>query len=360
MANDESLSSKEGCFCRERNSMPASTSGFLRGLVISLIITGVLVGAAYRFFNLGGKELTHDESVTALVGETQKAIEAVSKRDLGKLRPASYDTILRPMDQLLFKAKEIIVSENYEPIADYQKIRACVDPVILFAEQAHAMAQKETSYLKKNYRFMEQKGEACEYLAVAMWNRLSTLAYNKKPNEDFVPAQEDTAQMLAVINNGLDADVENKRLWYMRGLVNRSSGAFSAAAVDLQKVIDLDPDFIPGLNDLGLVMINLKKFDKAEEYLEKAKSTSRELAQKAKVKPGIDYVTALFNLGKFHEGLTFHYAKENRTNPTPENQANFARHRDAAKKYFNEFLSASDPASPDVASVNALLMDLPE
>ena len=348
--------------------MAFTSSGFKRTLTIAVILALVFGIGASLFFNVSlfsslFKPAPDPESPEALAAEALEALTAVRNRDLkATLRPARYDAILRPIDKLLSLAKNLEGSEEFDPIRDFNRIQSYTDPVIAITEQAHAQAQSETSFLKKDYRFMDQKGEACRLLAAAMWNRLETeyRRSNARSREyaPFVPSTEDSERLYAVLNSGLDAAPENKFLWHLRSVVRRANGSFVAAESDLRKAIELDEQFVAAWNDLGLVLINLRRFDEAETALLRARQCAANAASAAQVDKGIEYITATLNLARFHEALTDFFRHEARIEPTPDNRTQLERHSSSARMFLQEVISLEPPDSPDRREAEQLLQGL--
>jgi tetratricopeptide (TPR) repeat protein len=299
-------------------------------------VSVVLGAAAYSFFGWGKWKAGNGDPAD-LAAQARKALDAVKERDLKTtMRPASYDSILMPLDELLREIRAKIEEPSYDPLTDYEYIRARAEPIPEIADAAHRQALSETTFLKKNYRFMEQKGDACRYLASSLWNYLEAKHAEGRTGTAFVPTVADSDKLLAILKSGIDADPQNKFLWYLQSLVERTGGGFAAAQKSLEKALEFDPRFIAGWNDLGLVFINLKDFDKAEFALVKAKNLAAEAYSKSGTAPDGEYLTALMNLAEFHDALASYYGHETRVHPTEEGERELARHRAAADQYAEE------------------------
>lgn len=330
-------------------------SGTGRGLVIALILSVVPLGIAYRYLGLGAAS-DRQESAAALAKQAKQALEAVKARDLkATLRPARYDAILMPLDSMLRIARDSLQSPTYAPVEDYDTIRAYCEPVINIALEAHNQAQSETAFLRKDYRFMQQRGDACQYLATAMWNRLEAVHEGSAAGSDFRPTLGEAEKLYAVLNAGIEADAENGQLWYLRGVLGKASGTFAAARDDLRRALELNPGNASAWNVLGLVLINLQDFDAAERAFETAAEQSADQAERAGVPPGVEYATALFNLARFHEALTDHYQSAGRMDPSPENQEALRRHRDGAVDALNKIVATSPAGSPERQEAQKML-----
>ncbi|MDR1612837.1 MAG: tetratricopeptide repeat protein [Planctomycetota bacterium] len=339
--------------------MKFTAPGFVGTLIVAVFSGLLVLAGAYRFFGLGGTQREDDPE--ALAKRANNALEAVRNRTPGERRPASYDAVLHPLDRLLQLAREKIHSLDYDPIADFDEIFAAANPVIAVAAAANAQAQTETGPLAKEYRFKSQKAEAAQYLAAALWNR--TVA-RRGVSADFGKTGEpypsaDIERTLSVIKEGLDADPENRALWFLRGSVHRAAGLFAAAARDLERTLEFDPRDPEAHNALGLVYIDLKQFDKAEEHLEKARAGALAIAGESGANPGADYTAIIFNLGRFHEGLAAFYARENRLAPGVENARLMQKHSGEARKRLGEFLGREPSGSPDASLARRLLDGLP-
>lgn len=341
--------------------MTFSLSGFFRGFFPVLVLGVVILGGVYRYFGLGGGKQESD--VATLAGEARSALEAVRERRPGDRRPASYDAVLRPLDRLLELAKADLTAPDGDPDLVLRSVSEKIAPVIEIATAANEQARLETGPLKKDFRFNDQKGEAYQYLASALWNRLSAKAQALKRTdlgETSRPDPADMDELMRAIDRGIEAAPDNYTLYYLRGSANRLGGAYAAAARDLERALDINPDSVEALNALGLVWIDLKQFDKAEETLVKARNKAVEVARANASSPGEDYTTVLFNLGRYHEGLASFYAREDRRAPgSAANASDLRRHAEAARKYFDEFLSREPPDTPDARLVRRLRDGLP-
>ena len=265
--------------------MTVPPGGFGRALFISIVLCLVLGGVLYKLL---GESAGEGDNPAELAKQARQALEAVKKRDVtpsSTLRVvAPYDAILVPLDRLLRLAREVAEGEERNPIGDYDRIRAMVQPVIDIAPLAHAQSQTETGTFRKDYRFMAQKGEACQLLAGALWNRLEAAFRQSaagRKGERFIPDPADTERLYAILRDGLEADPGNKNLWHLRALVERSNGAFGRAESDLRRALNLDSRFVPAWNDLGLTLINLIRFDEAGEAFVNAKNQAAAAAKAA-------------------------------------------------------------------------------
>ena len=345
----------------EIDAMTFSLSGFFRGLFPALVLGVLILAGIYRFFGLGGDKQESD--VATLAGEARSALEAVRERRPGDRRPASYDAVLRPLDRLLELAKADLTAPDGDPELVVRSVTEKTRPVIEIATAANEQAQLETGPLKKDFRFNDQKGEAYQYLASALWNRLNAKAQALKRTdlgESLRLNSADMDELMRAIDRGIEAAPDNYTLYYLRGSADRLGGAYAAAARDLERALEINPDSAEALNALGLVWIDLKQFDKAEETLLKAKDKAVEMAKASASSPGEDYTTVLFNLGRFHEGLASFYARENRlASGSAANVSELRRHAEAARKYFDEFLAREAPDTPDARLVRRLRDGLP-
>ncbi|MDR0362564.1 MAG: tetratricopeptide repeat protein [Planctomycetota bacterium] len=339
--------------------MKFTTAKFIGSLFITLLVGLLMLAGVYRHFGLGGQRLESDP--TALAAQAKEALDAVRNRRPGERRPASYDAVLQPLDRLLQLSRELIHSVDYDPMADFDKLFATAMPAFTIAGEANAQAQTETGPLAKDFRFNAQRAEAAQYLAAALWSRTTANHASAEGfgggDEPYPPAEIEWT--LSTINAGLEADPENRSLWYLRGAVNRAAGLFAAAARDLERSLELDPGNPEAENALGLVYIDLKQLDKAEEHIEKARAAALQIASANGTAPGADYTTIIFNLARFHEGLAAFYARENRLAPSAENARLTQKHSDEARKHLGEFLSREPAGSPDAALARRLLDGLP-
>ncbi|MDR1534604.1 MAG: hypothetical protein LBU64_05830 [Planctomycetota bacterium] len=337
--------------------MKATMSGVKIGLVLAVLFSVVAFGALYRHFLRPGERR---ESAGELAGRAERALEDVRRRDLkATLRPARYDSVLAPLDEMLRLARRIGDAESYDPVADYPRIAAYCEPVMRIALEAHRQARRETSFLRRNFRFMRQRGDACQYLAAGLWNRLDALS-RRSPGSRFAeggfqPSPADSEALFAVIDAGLEADSENKQLWYMRGTLNRANGVFAGAERDLRKALDLDADYAAAWNVLGLVMINLREFKRAEEAFAAAAEKSSRGAEAAGVPPGPEHTAALFNLARLHEGLLSHYSRLEPTDPDPENKREMSRHREGMESALRALIAATADGTPERGEAQKML-----
>lgn len=319
--------------------------------VVALVATAIaalVVLAALRAFGILVSGPSPDDPAE-LVKTANQNLEAVRRRQPGDRRPASYDSVLAPLDALLRQTRELMQSPEFNPGNDAEKVRALAAPVIDIATRADQLARSETGYLTKTYRFNDQKAEASQYLAAALWERLQARQAAQPGFLSETPRYPpgELAEIKRILGDGLAADPESRDLHYMRAVVSRAEGLFAAAARDLEKAVEADPNFAEGWNTLALVRISLKEFGKAEEAYERAKALALEAARASNSKPGPEYVTILYNLAVFHDSLASFYERENRINPTVESERLAARHGGEAKRYFEEFLSMEPAGSSD-------------
>lgn len=339
--------------------MRFSSSGFVKGGVIALLV-GLLALVGMRFFGFMGESESRDDPVV-LARAAAEALEAVKNRKPGERRPASYDSVLAPLDKLLAQAKAVLESDEYNPVGDFEKVRAAANPVIDLATRADAQAKTETGPLTKDYRFNDQKAEACQYLAVAMWERIQARQpASTRPLESAPPLPfhelEDIRRVIAL---GLDVQPGNRDLWYISGVVNRAEGLFGPAARDLERAIAIDSEYAAAWNTLGLVRISLKEFELAEDALERAKNLAADQARRFNAPLGAEYASTIYNLAAFHDNLAAFYNRENRISPTVESRRLLSRHVDAARTYLEEFLRLEPPNTPDAREAQDKLNALP-
>lgn len=327
--------------------MRFTTSGLLRGAAAACA-TVLLAYIVLRLIGVVGDrpDLSNPD---VLAQQAIDNLEKVKQRKPGDRRPASYDSVMAPLDRLLSLARDTLDGEEYDPVADYEKIRSYALPVIEVATQAAAQARTETGPLVKEYRFNDQKGEACQYLANAMWERILAGMPRQTGFIESQPSYPAAAmnELKNVLDLGIAATQENASLYYIRGVVNRAEGLWVASARDLARAVAIDANMASAWNVLGLVRINLKEFDQAEEALERAKALLLAEAQTFNRDPGVEYTTIIYNLALFHERLAAHYTQENRITPTVESQRLLAKHSIDARKYLEEFLNREPASSPD-------------
>lgn len=339
--------------------MRFSASRFVVTFIVTIIVALVALAALRAFGVLVGAGPAPEDPAD-LVKTANQNLEAVRRRQPGDRRPASYDSVLAPLDKLLKAARETMQNPDFNPVNDFEKVRAIAAPVIDIAGRADQLSKNETGYLTKTYRFNDQKAEASQYLAAAMWERMQARAPAQQgffaEASPYPPAE--MAEMKRVIDNGLSANPDNRDLYYMRAVASRAEGLFAAAARDLEKTVELDPQFAEGWNTLGLVRISLKEFDKAEEALERAKTLALDFAKMSNSEPGAEYVSIVYNLATFHDGLASYYLREHRINPTVESERLSSRHAGEARRYFEEFLAKEPAGSPDAQSARARLAAL--
>ena len=335
-------------------------SGFWRGLLLALAAGAVLAGVAARLMGRSGGD--GGDGAAELAEQARTALKAVRERDLApgsSLRDtATYDSILAPLDRMLRRMRDLAEGEGRDPPADYDRIRAYAEPVIEIAQAAHDQSQREKDGIRKNYRFLEQKGEACQRLAAALWNRLETLDRSRAAREGggFAPSQADSERLEAVINNGLDADPANRRLWLLRARLAKANAAFGRAEGDLRKALGLDSQSVEAWNDLGLVLIHLRRFDEAGEAFAKAKDLASGAARLAGRPPGADYAAALLNLADLHINLAEHYRYEAGVNPADRDiQDRLRSHMSGAAGAVRELLDNMPPDSPEAREGQKML-----
>ncbi len=338
--------------------MRFTTTRFLAAIAVSIFL-GFVAVALLRALGVLPSSDPGDPAV--LAQQAEAALDAVRNRQPGERRPASYDAVLAPLDALLVQTKTLLESETYNPAADYEKIRALALPVIGVATRADAQARAETGYLTKEYRFNDQKGEASQYLANALWERiLRTLPKEANPfgeSPRYPPGE--MRELRRILDEGIAAAPDNAKLLSIRGVVNRAEGQFGPAARDLEAAVAVDAEDSAAWNTLGLVRISLKEFDKAAEALERARSIEEEVAKRNGAEPGAEYTAILYNLASFHEGLASFYNREYRVAPTVESQRLMRSHAEEAQRYYEEFLRHEPSDSPDAASARARLQTLP-
>lgn len=318
--------------------MRFSSAGFFKGLIAALVLVGIVYGGG-RYLGFFKPEDANDPAV--LSRRAVEALEAVKSRKPGDRRPASYDAVLAPLDALLSQARAMLASPDYNPATGIGALRALVTPVIEVAGLAERQARTETGPLAKEYRFNDQKGEACQYLANALWLRANAAMRPGGSRSDGTLSlpQADLNEMKRVLDQGLEAAPGNRELWYIRAVVYRAEGLFTAAARDLERCIELSPDYAAAWNTLGLVRISLKQFEQAETALERAKTLVQDEAKRMNYSdPGEEYTAIIFNLATFHDNLAVFYTRENRIEPTVESQRLLERHAGEAKTYYNEYL----------------------
>lgn len=332
---------------------------FPKGLIIGVLFAIVLALVA-RHFGLVRAQPEPGTPVE-LARQAMAALDAVKKRQPGERRPASYDAVMKPFDQLLEQAKTLLSSESYHPENDTDKVRALVAPVLDIAPLAVRQARSETGPLVKEYRFNDQIGEACQYLASSLWRYAEArrAASTGRSGETPPPPQATMNELRQVLDKGLEADPNNRDLWYLNALVHREEGLFPAARSDLERAINIDPEYAEGYNTLGLVLISLKEFDKAEEAYLKARELVLAQAKEQGLEPGPEYAAILYNLASFHDNLATFYNRENRINPSTENRRLLTHHVAEADKYWREFLTREPPESQDARAARARLQALP-
>ncbi|MDR1536276.1 MAG: hypothetical protein LBU64_14510 [Planctomycetota bacterium] len=330
-----------------------------RGFLVALFLCAAAAGIGYRLLVPAGGG---GDGAEELAKQARDALEAVKNRDLTpspSLRvTATYDAILAPLDRLLRLAENILEGETAEPVADYERIRSLAEPVIEISLLAREQSRRETGAFRKDYRFMEQRGEACRLLATALWNRLEALHGNSagRDGSRFVPGAADSEKLYALVKDGLDSDPANKSLWYLRSLVERANGVFGRAEGDLRKALSLDSRYVAAWNDLGLVLIRLGRFEEAGEAFAQAKDRAAEAARLAGRPVGADYAAALLNLAEFHLDLADSFRREIATDPANrDNQDRLGRHLTGAAEAVRELLANMPAESPEAIEGRKLL-----
>ncbi|MDR3077640.1 MAG: hypothetical protein LBV15_02625, partial [Planctomycetota bacterium] len=271
---------------------------------------------------------------------------------------ATYDSILAPLDRMLRRLRNLAEGDERDPLGDYDRTRAYAEPIMEIAQAAYEQSQREREGLRKNYRFLEQKGEACQRLAAALWNRLEALYRSRAaPDSDgFVPAPADSERLEAVIGDGLDAAPANRELWRLHARLAKANGIFGRAESDLRKALGLDSQYGEAWNDLGLVLIHLRRFDEAGEAFVKAKELAAGAAKLAGRPPGADYAAALLNLADLHVNLAEHYRYEAGASPGDRDiQDQLRTHMAGAAEAVRELLDKLPPDSPEAREGQKML-----
>ncbi len=337
-------------------------SKFVMALVAT-IIAGLCLVAVLRAFGFHPFKRNSSGEPAVLLKEANDALIAVKERQPGERRPASYDAVLAPIDKLLVITKKTLEEGYADPEKTYAQVRSLANPIIDVADRANRQARSETAFLSKDYRFHNQKAEACQYLANALWQAMQT---RKTPSaSEFLSSNapkyraEDLNELRRILDTGIDADLENRELWYIRGVLNRAEGLLAPAVKDLERALEIDNQYAPAWNTLGLVRISLREFDKAEEALERARALTLAKAEEMGQQPGAEYIAALYNLATFHEGLASYYNRENLVNSSRESQRLTSKHADAARHYFQEFLKLEPQDSADYRTAQAKMQNLP-
>lgn len=339
--------------------MRFSSSGFVKGVVAAIVLAGVIYGV--RHFGFFASEDANDPAV--LSRRAMEALEAVKNRRPGDRRPASYDAVLAPLDALLAQARTMLSAPDFNPATDLPALRARVAPVMDIAGLADRQAQTETGPLASRLRFNDQKGEAAQYLAAALWKKANAEAQagGYAADESARIPLADLNEIKRVLDVGLGAAPGNRELWYIRAVINRAEGLFTAAARDLERSIEISPGYAAAWNMLGLVRISLWQFDEAEAALEKARTLALDTAKRLNyADPGDEYTAIIFNLASFHDNLALFHARENRTNPTLESQRRLERHASEARRYYTEYLARIPPNSEEARFARQRLEALPE
>lgn len=341
--------------------MSFSLEKFLRTLALTVII-GIVLFAGLRAAGIIPGRTPAEEQPADLIRQANAGLEAVRKRKPTDRRPASYDAVLSPLDKLLRQLQNMVMDEKFDAVRDYDKVRSIALPIIDIATKADSQAKNETGFMTKEYRFNAQKSEACGHLASVLWERInrtlppSTSYFDESPS--YPPTE--MRELRRILDMGIQANPENAELFYTRGVVSRAEGLFAPAARDLEQAVKLTPELAGAWNTLGLVRINLKEFDKAEEAFDRGKAAVLKQAQDFNLSdPGPEYTAILYNLATFHEGLATYYNRENRITPTVEYQGSARRHSDEARRYFREFLEREPANSPDAQAARAKMQSLP-
>lgn len=340
-------------------NMTFRMSNLIRAFAITIFLGALAVTALWSFGIIGGGPDPDDPA--ELVRAANGSLEAVRHRSADDRRPASFDAVLQPLDRLLAKSRDLIRSDAYDPVANYDELRSLANPVITIADEADTLARNETGMWTKDYRFTAQKAEACQYLANALWEKIN----RELPAADSFTGDgtvqypvAEMQELRRILDAGVLADPENTELLYARGILNRAEGLFAPAARDLEEAVQFKADFAGAWNTLGLVRIALKEFDRAEEALERARAIALAEAEKLGLEPGAEHIAILYNLAMFHDNLAAFYSRENRMTPTVEYQRLLARHAEEAGKYWREFLQREPADSPDAENARARLQVL--
>lgn len=333
----------------------------LRGFILAVLVCALVV-TGLRYFGIWGEE--PQDAVIRYSTEALTALDAVRKRQPGDRRPASYDAVLAPLDTLLRLTRSEMTSPDFNPVRDYDKIRSMALPVMEIGALADQQAKKETGFLTKEYRFNDQVGEAGQYLALTLWEKMQAQLPPPPPGalSDELPTLpvSEMNELKRILTTSLAAAKDNRELWYLQGIVHRAEGLFPLAAKDLAAAVEADPDYADAWNVLGLVSISLKEFGHAEEALEKAKTLLQTQANTNKTPLGADYTAVIYNLAVFHEGLAVYYAREQRITPTLENKKLLDRHAAQARTYLEEFLNLEPSTSADAQAARSKLNSLPQ
>lgn len=310
---------------------------------------------------------THNEyTPDELVGQAEAALAELNVPGAReRRRPAIFDSVLRPVDMLLAKAKDAIQDAARPAIAaDPREVEERFTLALRSARHARDLAKRgqDLAFALSNpsnprqFRFPDQQAEASRYVATILWARLQRKYHREfELDPDFQPPADELSPILEEIAAGLAARSSDKELRYLEGTVKLIAGDFAGAADAFGRCAEIDPQYGPAYAGLGNARIMVGDFDRAEKaFLDQVTVGEKDEAAGR----GSDALRGgLHNLAMFHDNLAESFI--GRAPVTPEDRDRADAHRKQALEYYQRFLrtagAESDPMAPTARERSAYL-----
>jgi hypothetical protein len=300
---------------------------FIWGVVVSLLIGLAVLGVWLK-----------------LTREQPDASSAETYVESGE-----YDSARVAIDELMTQAHELVaVGEEEQAAKMFGDIRfICRNARTRIAEaqeKAEKKAQKSEDDIpqkkREEYPFSIREADACHYLAALLFKKLDAEMGKRSAAARPAPPPDQVERIEKILNEGLAANQENRHLHRMLGVLYNLTARYASAEKELLTAISLEDKFAEAHNDLGLVYVNMRLFDKAREQFNLARVLSQDIPS--------THAAALLNLGRFHADLFVFHKETGNKDGSDEKEA--AHNREQAIKNLEEYMQAPDlPADTDYA-----------
>lgn len=282
--------------------------------------------------------------------ETCRSIDALLGEGMTKLSERQWNQAIEILSQAAEKAQRA----RRLALEERTKLQERIPPPRRFQQQFFkAPSHREP----KEYAFGLREAEARYGIARARLESLLEKYPTKRESAErlwgppLVLSSRELEPILKEIQQGIEANPEDKLLYHLLAQVEKLRGQFPAAVEALEKALAIDPYFAEAYNDLGVLYAHplWQKSATRDLYREKA-IAAFEKAILVSEKNGIGLPEAHYNLGMFY---SIHPDPS-----TPIDAPPPPADRAKAIEHLEKFLAASPSSSPAVTKAKERLARL--
>ena len=290
----------------------------------------------------------------------EEALEAITPENRNDLRGVYFDSVLKPIDMLLAKAKSTLedIAKESEKKGEFDAAKESL--ALISAQYAHDLAERGQDLAiatanPKRLRFPDQRAEATVYIATVNWARLRReYAEEFRLNPDFQPPERQMSIILRDIQSSQTAATREqknlKELAYLEGTIRYHMADFAGSMEAYERATELDPQYGDAYGGLGRACIEMEELDKAEKAFDMQVTVGENESRNPNRKDFTTLLAGLYNAAELHDGLYERYMGSNE----PDAPALTEKHRQKAVERYSQLLKTpgamDDPSFQEVRS----------